>query len=152
MEQQQLQIFIESIMEYFQKITGVGIETGVPYLKEEDSSVLLGYTGVIGISGKMRGAVYITAEGDFLSELLNTIMPGMERSESRIAGMAGELANTIAGNAQKVLGKEFLISIPIMLTSASGDASNKLELKAPTFVIPLKWKNHQAFLVVGLLK
>jgi chemotaxis protein CheX len=152
MEQEQLQIFVESITDYFRKTTGSPIEAGVPYLKPEDKNILLNYTGVIGISGKMQGAIYITADKEFLSELMDKIMPGGEKSLKRLSGMAGELANTIAGNAQKTLGKEFNISIPMIISRESGDDMSSLELKAPTFVIPIKWIGHEAFLVVGLLK
>lgn len=152
MEQEQLQIFIESVIDYFSKITKTSVETGVPYLKDETKSVLLAYTGVIGISGKMQGAIYITADEDFLFELMKQLMPNAEKSSKRMSDMAGELANTIAGNAQKSLGREFNISIPIVLTSQGESDSGSLELKAPTFVIPLKWQNHEANLVVGIIR
>lgn len=152
MEQEKLQIFIQSVIEYFEKLTGSSIEAGVPFLKEEGKSVLLSYTGVIGISGKTQGAIYITADEDFLFELMQKIMPGTYKTGKRLAGMAGELANTIAGNAQKTLGKEFHISIPMILTSGNDSDASSLELKAPTFVIPLKWGEHLAYLVVGLIK
>ncbi len=150
MDQEKLQIFIMSISEYFKKITGLSIETGVPFFKEEGKNVLLNYTGVIGISGKMKGAVYITAGEKFFSDLLEKIMPGMAKTDKRLSGMAGELANTIAGNAQKTLGKEFLISIPMILTNSGDSSNNTFELQAPTFIIPLKWLDNEAFLVVGL--
>lgn len=152
MEQEQLQIFIKSIIDYFNKITGIPIEPGVPYLKDSLTNVILEYTGVIGISGKMQGAIYITADEQFIYELILNIMPGSEKSEEKISSMAGELANTIAGNAQKTLGKEFHISIPMVLTNKSNSHSNSFELRAPTFVVPLKWKEYPAYLVVGLKK
>lgn len=152
MEQEKLKIFIDSVIDYFDKMTGTKLETGVPYLKGDDSNVLMNYTGVIGISGKMIGAIYFTAQEDFLFELLKKIMPSAEKSEKKLASMAGELANTIAGNAQKTLGSDFYISIPMILTNDSDVNSSSLELKAPTFVIPLKWLNHEAYLVIGLQK
>ncbi len=152
MEQEQLKVFMDSVSDYFIKMTGLPIEIGVPYLLDESKNILQNYTGVIGISGKMRGAIYITADGDLLYSLMLKIMPGGQRTDKRLVGMAGELANTIAGNAQKTLGKEFYISIPMLLTSEHPGGMNTFTLEAPTFVIPLRWDGHQASLVVGLRK
>lgn len=152
MEEEQLKVFMDSVSEYFIKTTGSPIEIGVPYLLEDNKSILQSFTGVIGISGKMQGAIYITADGDFLFNLILKIMPGAQRTEKRLSGMAGELANTIAGNAQKTLGKEFYISIPMILTSDRTGDANTFILEAPTFVIPLRWNGNQASLVVGLRK
>lgn len=152
MEQEQLKVFMDSVSDYFIKTTGSAIEIGVPYLLEDNKSILQSFTGVIGISGKMQGAIYITADGDLFYDLMLKIMPGGQRTDKRLAGMAGELANTIAGNAQKTLGKEFYISIPMLLTSERSGDMNTFTLEAPTFVIPLRWSGHQASLVVGLRK
>ncbi len=151
MEQEQLQIFIKTVIDYFTKIAGSSVEVGVPYLKDNTKRVILSHTGVIGISGKMQGAIYITAEKNFLVDLLNNIMPGTNITDEKIADMAGELANTIAGNAQQTLGRNFNISIPMILTRDKNDGTSSFELKAPTFIVPFKWKEHQAFLVVGLI-
>ncbi|MBN2443629.1 MAG: chemotaxis protein CheX, partial [Spirochaetales bacterium] len=114
MEQDQLKIFIQSMLTYFNKITGTPIDVGVPFLKKPDQNILLQYTGAIGISGKMRGAIYLTADEEFLYALLIKIMPTAPKEKKQLAGMVGELANTIAGNAQSALGKDFLISIPMI--------------------------------------
>jgi len=151
MKQEQLQVFIQGVIEYFNKIAGSQIDVGVPYLKEQGKKVILGYTGVIGISGRMQGGIYITADRNFLMDLLNKIMPGANSDENKLTDMIGELANTIAGNAQKTLGKEFNISIPMVLTQSSKDQVHSFEIKAPTFVIPFKWSENQAYLVVGLV-
>jgi chemotaxis protein CheX len=150
MDQEQLKVFIENTIRYFNKITGIPIEVGVPHLKEEDKSILLNYTGAIGISGKMKGAIYITAEKGFLSDLVARIMGIAEVSGKQMSSMAGELANTIAGNAQQAFGSDFLISIPMIITSENADSGSSLALQIPTFVIPLRWNGHQALLAIGL--
>jgi chemotaxis protein CheX len=152
MDKEQLQVFIANIKDYFNKVTGSVVEVGVPFLKDESSSILLGFTGVIGISGKLRGAVYITAGETLLRKLIDFIAPRKNASIEDLASMIGELANTIAGNAQKSLGPEFHISVPIILTRDVSGASSSIIIKAPTFVLPLQWKEEMAFLAVGLLK
>ena len=149
MEQSQLEIFIKGVINYFQKLTGESVEIGVPYLMSDEENVLMGYTGMIGISGKVKGAIYITAHEEFLMELLKKIRPGSDISEKRLSDLAGELTNTIAGNAQKVLGKDFHISVPLVLTTHENDRI--LQIKTPTtFILPFRWLAHHASLVVGL--
>jgi chemotaxis protein CheX len=152
MEQQQLQVFIESVIEYFNKMTDTPVEVHVPFLKDEKQSVLLSHTGVIGISGAMRGAIYFTADDKFLADLVDRITPGVESSDQHLSAMVGELANTIAGNAQRTLGSDYHISIPIVFTTPDARQKNTLELKAATFVVPLRWHGHDAYLAAGLEK
>jgi chemotaxis protein CheX len=150
MEQSQLEIFIKGVINYFHKLTGESVEIGVPYLMGQEENVLMGYTGMIGISGKLRGAIYITCREEFLAELLRKIRPDSPISEKLLSDLAGELTNTIAGNAQKVLGKDFHISVPLVLTAGMTDKS--LEIKTPTtFILPFRWLAHQVSLVVGLM-
>jgi len=151
MNEDQLKIFISVIRQYFEKVTGSRIEVGVPFLKDESSNVLLAYTGVIGISGKMKGAIYITANEDLIAGLINYIAPKKNPAQEDLSSMIGELANTIAGNAQKTLGPEFHISTPIIFTKDNSVASSSIIIKAPTFIFPLKWEEREAFLAVGLL-
>lgn len=152
MQQAQLQVFIQSVVDYFNKMTDSPVEVGVPFLKDDNKSLLLGYTGVIGISGNMRGAIYFTADDNFLSDLIDRITPGVKITEQQLSGMVGELANTISGNAQKALGREYHISVPIVFTQSNLTGNSSMEIKASTFVIPLRWNSHNAFLAVGLEK
>lgn len=152
MEEQQLQVFIESVVEYFNKMTDSPVEVSVPFLKEEGKSVLLSHTGVIGISGTMRGAIYFSADEKFLADLIDRVSPGAPITAQHVSAMVGELANTIAGNAQKTLGSEYHISIPIVFTTPDARQQSTLELKAATFVVPLRWHTHNAYLVAGLEK
>ncbi len=152
MEKIQLGIFIQSIIDYFSKMTDSPAEAGVPFLKSEERTILKTYTGVIGISGKLKGAIYFTADKDFLSTLLDNIMPGIEKTDQTLSDISGEIANTIAGNAQETLGKDFHISVPIIFTKAQPEGSSSLKIQAATFVIPLLWKGYEAALVVGIEK
>jgi chemotaxis protein CheX len=152
MEKEQLKLFVTSIKDYFLKVTGSPIEVGVPFLKDESSNLLLAYTGVIGISGKMKGAVYITADDELVTKLIGYITPKPSVTPEDLSSMVGELANTIAGNAQKTLGPEFHISVPIILTRSKAGTSSSIIIKAPTFILPLQWQELVAYFAVGLLK
>jgi len=148
----QIQIFVKSITNYFDKITGISAETGIPFLKEKGKSILMEYTGLIGISGKIKGAVYFTADEIFLSELLEYITPGAEKTNENLADITGELANTISGNTQETLGRDFHISVPVIFSKSNSTGKGSLIIKASTFVIPLRWKTNKAYLAVDLEK
>lgn len=147
MQENELKIFINSTMGYFENFSPEKPEIGVPYPKKSDA-LLLEYTGAIGISGARKGCIYITATTDFLSELIQ-LMPGAPKAdEAARLDMIGELANTVSGNAQNAFGAEFVISVPMVVTGTAANIHLPLEL--PTFVIPFTWKGHRSFLVVGL--
>ena len=59
------------------------------------------------ISGVRKGSVYITASKEMLTHLVK-LVSGLEQvGMEEIRDMAGELANTIAGNAQNECGSNF---------------------------------------------
>ena len=73
MKETDLHFFIDSTLNYFEEITNEKAVTGIPYLKEEEP-VVLNYTGIIGISGKRKGSIYITTTGDMLKTLAKIIL------------------------------------------------------------------------------
>ena len=148
MEQKELQIFIEGSIRYFEQISGTAATMGVPFIKKEDQTVILEYTGAIGISGSRRGGIYITATKEMLTELAKIVMETENVSDEEIRDIAGELANTISGNASESFGSDFMISVPIIIEGLPRDIS--LKLRTPVFVIPITWQKHRSFLVVGI--
>ena len=69
-------------------------------------------------------------------------------SEDNLVDLVGEVANTISGNARKQFGSEFNISVPFVF---KGQPQNVILPKDKhSFVIPLKWKNHDAGIVIYL--
>jgi len=146
MSDEEIKIFIDSVVRYFERVTGEPAEVDPPYLKGE-SSVALDFTGVIGISGRHRGAVYFTSGADQLTELLHRIgetQVGVSEHED----LVGEVANTIAGNARQHFGSEFLISVPIVLFGRPDKISFPGHLK--NFVIPINWRSHRSYLIICL--
>ena len=146
MSDEEIKVFIDGVVRYFEKVTGEPAQVDAPYLKGEDS-VTLDFTGVIGISGRHRGAVYFTSCAEQLTELL-------QRFGETVIGFAdqedlvGEVANTIAGNARQYFGSEFLISVPIVLVGRPDKISFPRHLK--NFVIPITWRSHRSYLIICL--
>jgi chemotaxis protein CheX len=145
MSEEELQIFIDSITNYFDQITGAKATVETPYLRGKDQ-VVQDFTGVIGISGKSKGAVYYTASRELLVELL-TATVGEEPTDEWLLDLVGEVANTLSGNARKRFGANFMISVPVTIKGAE-------EVRMPetikSFVIPITWQNQRSYLIVCL--
>lgn len=146
MEDKELQVFVETTMQYFEQVSGENAAVDAPYLKDEDD-VVLEYTGVIGVSGRSKGALYYTANSDLLKELIKA-SGGTEEDaadEEMLRDMAGEVANILSGNARKAFGSNFMISVPVIVTRTEGI---KLPSSIKTFVIRVWWRKMRSYLIV----
>ena len=147
MEQEDLQVFINEVIAYFYQVTGVDAQVDAPY-KKGSKIILLDYTGHIGISGERRGSLYITCSKDMLKDLTSIIMEGEDVEDDTLIDMIGEIANTIAGNVRITFGKNFTISVPSIFSGQPQDF--RIILKTPVLVIPINWKKHTSFVVIGI--
>lgn len=149
MSEEEIRSFIEVITNYFQEVTGEAADTRVPFIKHEDQ-LILDYTGVIGISGVRRGAVYLTAQAALLRDLGSIILGtrAQELVEDELTDLVGEVTNTIAGNMRQVFGSDFMISLPLILRGQVTDI--KIQLKPPVYIIPIVWRGHISYLAIGL--
>ncbi len=147
MSEQVLKVFIEGVINYFQHTSDKDVKVGTPYLVDNDKPTLFDFTGIIGISGPYKGTVYFTAPKILLTHLLLSIGEN-DTSLENIMDIVGEVANTISGNARTEFGKEFMISVPVMVEG------NKNALHLPShlrsYVIPIYWKAYSAAVVVCL--
>jgi len=147
MKETDLHFFIDSTLNYFKEITNEEAVTGIPYLKENEP-VVLNYTGIIGISGKRKGSIYITTSGDMLTMLAKIILNLDDVGADDIKDLVGEIANTISGNVREAYGSDFMISVPVIVEGKAKDI--KMPDDVQSFVIPITWKDHQLYLVVCL--
>jgi chemotaxis protein CheX len=146
MKIEDLKIFIKSTIDYFYKISGNEASAGVPRLLESDDQFLSEITSAIGIVGENHGAIYVTGPENFFRDVLLAFNPDAEANYDNILDAAGELANTIAGNAQQVFGQSLKISVPLIIKGEKPE----LHMREPRFIIPLRWKDHQFSLVIGI--
>ena len=146
MQEQELKTFVEGTTNYFEIAAQQPASIGSPYLTETAPAVH-DYTGVINISGKRQGVVYFTAPRAMLTVLLMK-MQESDFSHETMRDLVGEVANTISGNARRDFGRDFIISVPNVV---SGDkAEIPLAPGTRSFVIPINWRSHSAKLVVSL--
>jgi chemotaxis protein CheX len=146
--QEALPVFVQAIMHYFNHITGVVAATETPYLQEGSSDVS-DYTAVIGVSGDLQGCVYYTAPRQMLDKLLGFVAEHEPTDELR-CDMAGEVANTLSGNARRQLGAGFMISTPVVI---QGKPDRLVTYKGtPCFVIPILWEEMRSLLMISLVE
>lgn len=141
-----IQIFIRSIRRYFARFGEASLEVLTPYLLEAEP-VLLDFTAIIGISGEQKGFCYFTAENALLAQL------GLKMGEpvltpALFCDLAGEVANTLSGNARLDLGPGFMISVPVNFEGRP--KSLHLSSQMTVVAIPLRWNKNQAQLIVAL--
>jgi chemotaxis protein CheX len=147
MNETDLHFFIDSTLNYFEEVTNEKAIAGIPYIKDQEP-VVLEYTGIIGISGKRKGSIYITTSGEMLTTVAKIILGLEEISTDDVKDLAGEIANTISGNVRQAYGSDFMISVPVVVEGKAKDI--KLPENIQSFVIPITWQDHKSFLVVCL--
>ena len=147
MDEQQLQVFIDIVNQYFSHQTGRLPEMGSPYLGDPTALPVFNFTGVIGISGTRQGCVYFTAQRDLLRNLLLHVGE-VDVSDPNLSDLVGEIANTISGNARRHFGADFLISVPVVVAGNADAIQVPRSVKA--YILPLRWHKQDAVLVVSL--
>ncbi len=146
LREEELKTFVDGTTNYFEVAAQQPASIGSPYLAE-GSPALHDYTGVITVSGKREGVVYFTAPRAMLTVLLMKMQEN-DFSHETMRDLVGEVANTISGNARRDFGREFVISVPSVLSGDKPDIPGKPG--ARSFVIPINWRSHSAKLVVAL--
>ncbi len=149
MNEQFVNVFIDGLVRYFKLMPALGAQIGTPYLVDNQSPVTHDITGIIGISGKHRGVVYFTAPARFLAHVARS-QGDQDLSMDNLLDLAGEIANTIAGNARSEFGKQFQISVPLVV---EGEPSSlRLPTDVRSYAIPITCQSMGPVLVVCLEK
>ncbi|MEM7253851.1 MAG: chemotaxis protein CheX [Pseudomonadota bacterium] len=147
MDEADLQVFIDGTIHYFNQSSNQPATVGTPYLVDDNKAVADEYTGIIGVSGRRKGSVYFTAPKELLGQLLRQLGE-TNHDHSFMCDLVGEVANTISGNARREFGKEFMISVPVVVIGDLERIANPEHLRS--FVIPIRWGGSEAFLVICL--
>ena len=147
MTEQTLQVFIDGVVRYFDHIEDSAVKVGTPYLVENNEPAAFDVTGIIGVTGPYRGCVYFTAPRILMKHLLLQ-MGEDDTCTEHVFDLVGEVANTISGNARSEFGKEFNISVPVVLEGAPDSIYLPGALRS--YVIPIYWKTYSAAVVICL--
>lgn len=141
-------LFINSISNYFSRLTNKPIKTFAPFVKDPDDLMMKECTGMIGISGNKRGLIYISGDIGLFTDIIKLYVGLDEPTPDDLLDMAGELSNVVAGNVRESYGHEFMISIPVVFKGTPDRL--RFPDDVPVYVIPFEWNGHKAFMVVGI--
>lgn len=147
MKEQRLQLFVDIVANYFKQFGSEDVVIDTPYLLDNNNPKVLDYTGLIGISGAYQGIVYFTSSQALLTSIMDN-MGETDRSEANFVDLAGEVANTISGNARTEFGPEFHISVPLVFKGSP--QSINLPKNERSFIIPITWRSYPGEIVVYL--
>ena len=147
LQERELKTFVDGTTNYFEVAAQQPATVGSPYLVTKGKPGVHGYTGVINVSGKREGVVYFTASRAMLTVLLMKLKE-TDFSDATLCDLVGEVANTISGNARRDFGRDFVISVPSVLSGDDVDIPMSANLRP--YVIPINWRSHCAKLVVAL--
>lgn len=147
MDETILRVFTACTAAFFACVAATPATVGTPFLHVDDGAEPADFTAVIGITGARRGVVCFTAPRPLLQALLPAIGEA-DRDDSLCADLAGEIANTISGNARAELGASFMISVPVVI--AAPNAAPTFPRDSVRYVLPLAWQGHRASLWVAL--
>jgi len=147
MDHNKLQVFVDGTIKYFNKYTESTAKIGSPFLITSMEEYFEKYTAFISISGRDSGNIFFSSGKDILQKLLVSLNIE-DKSDENMLDLVGEVANTISGNAREVLGSQFLISTPVVL---SGSQKRVKIAKTPeVYVVPIHWNNQKAHLIISL--
>jgi len=147
MKESELQVFVDSLKRYFATNIGGTLEILPTFHAATQDTPASDYTGIIGVSGEKQGCIYLTATTAMLGEVL-LAMGEPEIDSSLFNDVIGEVTNTVSGNARKVFGAGFMISVPIVVTGRPEHIH--FPRNSDIGVVPFLWNQHKASLVVCL--
>ena len=143
--EEELNFFVDANCRFFEKVAPAQIVLKDPSIEFADPT-FLDYTGLIAITGRHRGNVYLTMPRAMVAALTRA-MGERDESEATLRDAVGEIASMISSNAREYFGPRLEISVPRSLASGEPDG---LALAPTRFVLPIGWEDQQAFLVIAL--
>ena len=141
MDRDQIETFIEGAVRYFAHLPSANVEVGAPYLVPNTEPVAFDVSGLVEVSGKSQGCVYFSAARNLLTEVLESLGEPDHREEN-LKDVAGEIANTLSGNARAEFGSAFEISVPIVMEGCPNMLHLPPDLRS--YVIPIEWNKQPA--------
>lgn len=142
---EKLGVFLSSINAFFAQIDDTQVALDTPYLNNNKSAIGYDYSGIIRISGPLKGCVYVSAPTVMLREVIKVIGEP-DSSITMMKDLLGEMANTISGNARTEFGSEFIISPPQIVEGAP--SISYLPKERHSYITPFTWRGYEA--VIGI--
>lgn len=145
LSEEELKYFVDANCRFFDKVAPHQLILKDPSI-EFSEPLFLDYTGLIEITGRPSGNVYLTMPRAMVLTLTRA-MGESETSEETLRDAVGEVASMISSNAREQFGPRLQISVPRSLV---GDESAGVAMAPTRFVLPIAWQDEEAFLVIAL--
>lgn len=146
MNDKNLKVFVECVAHYFNTVSRHPAKIGAPFLIQNVNDYLDDYTGIIGISGNQKGSVFFSCPKNVLVLLLSEL-DVLNSNEERLMDLVGEVCNTVAGNARREFGDQFMLTVPVVI---KGEAEQvKVATVTKIYVIPILWRKMKANLIIN---
>ena len=143
----ELKLFVDSVRRYFKVTTSQEPQITSAYLAMEALDAHE-FNGIVSFTGNYSGHVIVSMPPRLLRELL-LLQHETDVRDENLLDAVGEIANTLAGNARKVLGSALSISVPVKLQGAAGI---KARVRKHPFVITLNWNRQSALVCVDMVR
>lgn len=145
LKESDLRLFIDSVRRYFEVTSKVTPEItsaflGVGALEGHE------YNGIVKFSGPLTGQVTVSLPMRAVRELL-LIQHETRLTEANLLDAVGEIANTLAGNARRNLGRDLDISVP---TAVRGAHIATERARRHPYVITFRWNTYPGMVCVDL--
>jgi chemotaxis protein CheX len=145
LKESDLRLFIDSVRRYFEVTSRIAPEITSAFLGV-DKVVGHEFNGVVSFSGPYTGEVTVSLPLSAVRELL-LIQHETTLTESNLLDAVGEIANTLAGNARRTLGKDLDISVPV---TRRGTAMAPPRARQHPYVITFRWNTYPGMVCVDL--
>jgi chemotaxis protein CheX len=147
LNENELTLFVDSVRNYFRVTTQQEPQITSAYLGTRDVQGFE-FNGLVNFSGPYSGHILVSMPAPLLRELLlmqhETVI-----NNSNLLDAAGEVANTLAGNARKIIGPTLEISVPVTL---QGVAGIRARVRERPYVITLNWNRQPALVFIDMEK
>lgn len=140
-----LRLFVDSFKNFLRVTTRQEPQITSPFLVTGDVQGFE-FKRFVTFSGAYNGQVIVSMPARLLRELL-LLKNETNLSDGNLLDEAGEIANTLAGDARKTLGPGLEISVPIKV---QGAPKVKSKVRKHPFMITLQWGHHEAMVCVDI--
>jgi chemotaxis protein CheX len=145
LKESDLRLFIDSVRRYFEVTSRIAPEITSAFLGV-DKVQGHEFNGVVSFSGPFTGDVTVSLPLSAVRELL-LIQHETTLNEANLLDAVGEIANTLAGNARRALGKDLEISVPVTRRGAVHDGPR---VRKHPYVITFRWNTYPGLVCVDL--
>ncbi len=129
--------FLDATLEIINDLAGIGFENEPFYIKK-DQYGCGDITGIIGLSGSVKGTVAVTFDENTILYIVSKILhENFTRIDSMVIDTAGELTNMITGRAIEKLAKngfDLMLSVPTVVHGKKHRVSHYTD--GPKIAIP----------------